>query len=371
MKKRYQGLKLFCLIALLQSNLSHAQIDLLTMPSVKSHLVTKSVLTSLVTNNSQITAVGERGHIMQWQDQQNWQQEIAPVSVMLTSVTTLSDGSQIAVGHDAVILKSSSNHSWKKVFDGFELTTLKRQFLEQQQQAITELIATSQDDDEIEELEYQLEEITFSLDDAIAEQEAGPNKPLLSVTVADNDVLFALGAYGTLLKSDDKGEQWQLIEGLLDNPDKFHLNDITYSNGVLNIVGENGISFRSTDQGASWEFIELPYTGSMFGIVSHAKQQSFVSHGLQGNVLISNDLGNSWQSVDMPHTTSLLGGTMTATGDVYLVGHGGLITHFNINTPNDVSVIKHPSGSAFSDVLIDDNRLILVGQFGLAEWQLK
>lgn len=43
-------------------------------------------------------AVGERGHILTWTDMDNWQQQNVPVSLTLTDMTILDDGTKFAVG---------------------------------------------------------------------------------------------------------------------------------------------------------------------------------------------------------------------------------------------------------------------------------
>lgn len=371
MQHNYKRLKLAGLLALMHTGTAQANIELLQTPSVSSKLITSSVVTAIAPAPEGVIAIGERGHIFTWQDEQSWQQQRAPVSVLLTDIETLPNKTSIAIGHDAAILRSTDGSTWQKVFDGYDLATLKVALLEKQQTQLNKQLETLEDEDEIEELEFQLDEVIFSLEDAQTEQQVGPNKPLLSLTQVDDQTLFAVGAYGTLLRSNDAGVSWQLIDDLLENPDKFHLNAITYNQGVITIVGENGVSFSSADQGETWQFIELPYLGSMFGVIGNQTSSNLVAFGLQGNVLLSKDLGQSWQNVEMGNNISLLGGTMSQTGDVYLVGHGGVVSRFNVKSPDQVTVKKHPSGSAFSDVRVMDEQLILAGQFGLTAWQFK
>ena len=81
-----------------------ASIDVLNKPAIASKLAEKSVLIDLVKNNDHIIAVGERGHVITWRSAGQWQQEKVPVSVLLTAVTVLSDGTKVAVGHDSAII---------------------------------------------------------------------------------------------------------------------------------------------------------------------------------------------------------------------------------------------------------------------------
>lgn len=386
------GMKSILLVTLLGSVLTVAQAkgspDLLKLPSTNSALATKSILMSMTPNNDNILVVGERGHIINWQSDSNWQQQQSPVSVAITDVTILSDGSKIAIGHDGVILKVDNDSGvWRKVFTGKEITQFKIAQLKQQYQALEQVILSTQDEDELEELTYQLDDITFAIEDNQLELQSGPNKPLLSVTHTSNDTLFATGAYGILLSSNDKGESWQLVSEQLENPDSYHLNSIiTTTDDQLYIVGENGTGFHSADLGQTWSVMTLPYSGSLFGIVAspvNAETSSYdesklmknktqlVAFGLQGNIMVSLDGGGHWQHTKLLSNTSLLGGCFTEQGKVFLVGHGGIIVSFDAENLTSLQIKKHPSGAALSSILVQGNSLILAGQFGISQWPIK
>jgi photosystem II stability/assembly factor-like uncharacterized protein len=372
---------------------ANSSSDLLTLPATNSALATKSVLMAMTPNNDDILVVGERGHIINWQNDNNWQQQQSPVSVAITDVTILSDGSKIAVGHDGVILKvDSDSTTWRKVFTGKEITQFKIIQLKQDYQSLEKTISNTEDEDELEELTYQLDDLTFAIEDNQVALKSGSNKPLLSVTSTSNDILFASGAYGILLNSNDKGETWQLVSNHLENPDSFHLNAVIASaDDQLYIVGENGTGFHSTDLGQTWSVMTLPYSGSLFGILtspintlasstdnpsienihSTNNKTQLVAFGLQGNIMVSLDGGGQWQHTKLPSNTSLLGGSFSKQGKVFLVGHGGIIVSFDPKNLAALTVKKHPSGAALSSVLVKDNSLILAGQFGISQWPIK
>lgn len=385
------GMKSILLVTLLGSVFTVAQAkgspDLLKRPSTSSALATKSVLMSMTPNNDAILVVGERGHIIDWQNDSTWQQQQSPVSVAITDVTILSDGSKIAIGHDGIILKADSNSTtWRKVFTGKEITQFKIAQLQQQYQSLEQVILNTQDEDELEELAYQLEDLTFAIEDNLLELKSGPNKPLLSVTHTSNDILFATGAYGILLRSKDQGETWQLVSEQLENPDSYHLNSITTTaDDQLYIVGENGTGFHSIDLGQTWSVIAFPYNGSLFGIIANTightpstdnsyttkNKVQLVAFGLQGNIMVSLDGGVHWQHTKLPNNTSLLGGSFSKQGKAFLVGHGGVIVSFAPKNLTSLKITKHPSGAALSSILVKDNSLILAGQFGISQWPNK
>ncbi len=358
---------IFSAFFLLYGVCCQAKVELLNTPSVPSDLVSTSIITSLVINaNESLLAVGERGHIVNWQSPSKYSQEVSPASLLLTDVIILSSGAKLAIGHDGVIISSPKDtHTWHKIFDGFKLIKLKIALLEKQITLAKKNIESLSDEDKIEDASFTLEDLEFALEDAKNAESTGPNLPLLSVNQTKSDTIIATGAYGTLLISPDLGKTWKLSDNLLNNPDKYHLNSINSDNDNTYIVGEQGRAYASQDNGNSWQSINTPYNGSLFGILSQKNSTSLIAFGLKGNYFISSDQGEHWQHYTSENRATLLGGHIKENGDVVLVGHGGTILKLNINTPNETSLIKHPSGSAFSAVTIINNQLILAGQFGI------
>ncbi|WP_288132816.1 hypothetical protein [Microbulbifer sp.] len=348
-----------------------AAADLLQTPALHNVRADHSVITSLISQDQGYLMTGERGLLLHWQSDSNWQQLDSPVSVGLTAATRLQDGSLIAVGQDAAILRRDADgQGWRKVFDGYDLTRLQITALKQHQQDLEQAIANAGEETDTDELKYQLEDTGFNLEDAVAELESGPSKPLLDI-VSNEGRIIAVGAYGTLLYSDDNGKDWQLKSNLLDNPNRFHLNAVTRSaNGSLIVVGESGTGFVSRDNGDSWTRLDLPYGGSLFGVTAQSNSSNLVAFGLQGNLIISRDNGQTWRHRHIDAGASLLGGTVTDAGDVYLVGHGGLVVRFPVDNPDAVTLRKHPSGAALSAVQVEGTQLILTGQFGATAWDI-
>lgn len=271
------------------------------------------LLLSVTEIGDELLAVGEHGHVLKSADQgETWRQiEHVPVNILLTKVVSV-DQSVWAVGHDASIIHSS---------DGGE--TWELQFYDPDRQL-----------------------------------------PLLSVYFIDDQIGFAIGAYGTILSTDDGGQNWQddLIHDELD----YHLNDITQAdNGNLYIAGEAGYGFMSTDQGENWEAIELPYPGSMFGVLALADE--VIMFGLRGHVLSSRDQGQSWQDIPNNNLSSLFGGDLLDSKSAILVGANGARTIYQagrLNTLSGSSALE--IGDDYGAVLVIDNgdKILLLGEEG-------
>jgi len=358
---------LFSSFLLLYGVTCQAKIELLNTASIPSNLATTSITTAVTKmTNKDLLIVGERGHILNWQSKSHYNQETSPVSLLLTDVIILSNGTKVAIGHDGAIISSPKGaDDWHKIFDGFKLIKLKAALLERQIIAAKESIELLDDEDEIEEATYALEDLEYALEDIPNTEKSGPNLPLLSAIQAANGTIIVTGAYGTLLISNDLGETWLLSDDLLNNPNSFHLNSIASDNDSVYIAGEQGGVFKSLDNGTSWQSINTPYNGSLFGVLAQKNSANLVTFGLKGNYFVSNDKGTHWAHYVSENKATLLGGHIAENGDVVLVGHGGTILKFNTETPNKTSLVIEPSGSALSAVSIMNNQLILVGQFGI------
>jgi photosystem II stability/assembly factor-like uncharacterized protein len=230
----------------------------------------RSLLLDVVPTRGGLIAVGDRGHVLRSTDASTWSQVPAPTRSMLTAVAAVGDAVW-AVGHDAVILHSAA--------DG---RTWATQHFAPERQA-----------------------------------------PLLDVWFGNERQGIAIGAYGLALATADGGAHWNEIE--VDPDEERHLNAITVApDGSLYVAAENGTVFRSGDRGQSWQVLPTPYPGSLFGIVA-LPDGAILAFGLRGHVLRSEDRGRTWTIVPTGTDAGLLGGTALSDGSVLIVGLSGTV----------------------------------------------
>lgn len=304
---------LFIILALLSINANSATDGNISemMPNF-----TKSLYLGMATNSTLIVAVGERGHVALSSDYgATWQQsENVPTRATLTSVAMINSNIW-AVGHDTTIIYSSDGgQTWLKQFEDFE-----RQM------------------------------------------------PLLDVLFINESEGFAIGAYGTYLTTYDGGKNWK--DSLIFDDHDFHLNKIIKVDEFkLFVVAEAGNAYRSYDMGKKWESLELPYSGSMFGVVNYNDQ--LITYGLRGNVLVTEDFGDSFELLVSPVKDSLFGSAHTFDNKLLLAGaNGALLLYKN----NGLSKIDIPdSDGDFTDVLsIKNNKLVIAGETGISTKQIR
>ena len=259
-------------------------------------------------------AVGERGHVVYSADGTNWKQaDVVPTRSTLTAVAEFR-GRLWAAGHDAVILTSG---------DG-GVTWTRQYFDPERQQAI------------------------------------------MDVHFFNAQRGLAVGSYGLALFTDDGGANW--TDGMI-NEEEWHNNAIIAS-GPTNIMvaGEAGFSYRSHDAGETWETLDLPYAGSMFGIIK-AFNDCINVFGLRGHVQESCDFGETWSELESA-TESSISGAIHILDKTIMVGNSGLILVRENNGP--LHGEYHSSGVDFAAIATSgDGRFVLVGEDGVHHYPEK
>ena len=316
------------------------------LPALPTDAATTSLILDAATDGQRILVAGEQGHILYSDDSgTSWVHAQVPVSLAITSVTFAGSVNAWATAHDGLLLRSTDRgQSWQTNLTGVDVARMSADAAAakvEQLQAELDLAAP----DELENLEWALEDAQFAYDDASENIDFGVTVPLLDVWFENDRHGFALGAYGILLQTTDGGTTWSLLSDRLDNPDNYHLYGIAQSaSGTLLIAGEAGTLLRSRDGGESWDRPDSPYQGSFFGVVA-ADDGGLLTFGLRGNVFRSTDDGDTWSAVVTGDQRTLLGGMTRSDGDIVLVGSAGAV------------LVSNDHGESFESVPTSGNRV--------------
>jgi photosystem II stability/assembly factor-like uncharacterized protein len=272
-------------------------------------LTPKSMLLDITRAGDTLVAVGERGHVVLSKDGENWTQaEHVPTRSTLTTVFSLGDRLW-AGGHDTVIITSADRgKTWTRLF-----------FDPDRQQAV------------------------------------------MDINFSDENNGIAIGSYSLYMTTSDGGQTWN--DSKVDEDSDYHLNSLLrLDENRLIIAGEAGSSYRSYDNGETWEAIELPYQGSMWGVLK-SSEDCFLFYGLRGHIMESCDFGMSWTELETGSEASISGAARD-DGVVLLVANSGIVltrddaTHFTIH--------HHSSGVDFSSAIaLGDGHFLLVGEEGV------
>ena len=165
-------------------------------------------------------------------------------------------------------------------------------------------------------------------DDAFTAVDSGTDARLLGVDSNSDGLAFAVGGFGTILRSTDDGVTWESVpmdwEAILNDFVEPHLYAVDVSPvGVVTIVGEFELVIRSTDGGETWE---TAHTGeaSLFGLNMNADGGGFAV-GQDGRVIRTVDGGVSWLEVPTPTEGILLNVWSTPGGEVLVSGIRNLL----------------------------------------------
>lgn len=330
----------FSLAAGAQAELDTSVPDL---PSYMAPMVTQSLLLDGMVVDGRIYAVGEHGHILvSTDDGANWTQQSVPTRSALTGVYFVDSDNGWAVGHDAIILKTSDGGTtWKKVhYDPMGET------------------------------------------------------PLLDVWFADANRGIAVGAYGLYLTTMDGGESWMRRpffssklptdpaglddadgEGDMDEEEDFvdpeygedfHLNNIVSAgNGMLYIAAELGHFYRSEDGGEVWYSIPVDYGGSFFATIPLGGD-SLLLAGMRGNLFRSENNGLGLQPIDSGTEALLSGGFATVDGRVVISGTAGALLESNDLGRTFELYGQNDRKSIMTVLPASDEAVILIGAAGVA-----
>ena len=319
-----------------------AQVNLAVMPAsgpLSKQTMSRLLLTDVARIGNRIVAVGDRGYIVYSDSNgESWVRAESPANVPLLNAVFFTDAQNgWAVGHDAVILKSTDRgEKWTQVF-------------------------------------------------------SAPNdqRPLMDIVFTDASSGFAVGAYGSCYETTDGGKTWNPRK-LVETPKKAaapagkkgkadldvddggkggdedrHLNAVLkLGDNRLFIVGEAGILLKSDDGGKSWAKLTAPYKGSFFGAIQ-AQDGSVVLYGMRGKIFRSTDASlKDWRPVQNNSVASLMGSTRLPDGAVVISGLSGTVL---VSRDNGLTFSPLPTGitKAYAAPLLGaPNALLLVGEAG-------
>lgn len=338
-----------------------AWVDPIGAPAEVMPLAAQSLLLGVARSGDPFVAVGARGDVLLSDDGRAWRQAAVPTRMTFTAVAAV-DAQLWAVGHEGVIAHSA---------DGGEHWELQRQ---------DPWKAPAADDN--------------------AAQDSHQGVPLLGVLFTDIHHGYAVGAYSLALKTTDGGATWQPLtvaakskadaddtaaepagakgkhgEAQTFTQDELklgqeatpHLNAIARTgSGALFIVGERGSAFRSRDDGASWQRLQLPYDGSMFGVIGY-EADHVLAFGLRGHVYESSDLGEHWTQVQTGTELSLMGGVALPGGGGAIVGANGIVL-VRTHAGDALKSYVDDSAGIIATVIpfADDGTLLIAGENGIS-----
>lgn len=133
---------------------------------------------------------------------------------------------------------------------------------------------------------------------------------ILAVDVNSSGTAYAVGGFGTLLKSMDWGSSWQVValdwKPFTSEGAEPHLYDVHVAeSGEVTVVGEFELILRSADGGVTWTALHKGKR-SLFGLQILDNGEVYAV-GQEGVILKSADRGGAWTELDSGTKTILTG----------------------------------------------------------------
>ncbi len=119
---------------------------------------------------------------------------------------------------------------------------------------------------------------------------------LTGIVHVTDDIVFACGGHGTILKSDNGGEDWEKKE----SPFPHNIIDIDASDSEKVVIsGASGMAAITHDLGQNWTIIETPSDEAIRNI-RFFDENTLIAVGNNKTGFISTNLGETWQDIDIP-----------------------------------------------------------------------
>jgi hypothetical protein len=126
--------------------------------------------------------------------------------------------------------------------------------------------------------------------------DSGTAVDLNAVDFIDANTGIAVGANGTILKTEDGGAVWTPVTSGTSNT----LHDVRYMDvGIVITGGEQGVILRSSDGGATWDIVQQSGQDySVYGLAMDPESGHGIGGGSGNTIIWSDDYGVTWTFIE-------------------------------------------------------------------------
>ena len=189
-------------------------------------------------------------------------------------------------------------------------------------------------------------------------QVSGTTQHLNGVYMLDTQTGWICGDTGTLLKTNNGGQNWMQVNATVND-----LNSILFKDASTGVaVGDDGTIIRTINGGANWSVVASGTT-EQFRKVSSGSGNTFFAAGDNGLISVSTDNGATWNLKNAGTNLRFRGTAATASNKVWIVGENGVIKYstdggnnwsdqtsgITNNDINDIQFINESIGFAGAD----------------------
>lgn len=189
---------------------------------------------------------------------------------------------------------------------------------------------------------------------------------LVGVTFLDNQTGYAVGHAATILKTEDGGDNWtlQYNERNGETP-LFAVYFADAQNGIA--VGGFSYTFETENGGETWtqrDLVEDSYDDFHLNDVFADKKGNLYIPAEFGTVYKSRDRGQNWQAIETGYDGSFWGGLGLDNGDLLVFGMRGNVWRSSNSGGSWKQVDTGTDQSVSGGTQLEDGRIVLVGLSG-------
>jgi photosystem II stability/assembly factor-like uncharacterized protein len=189
---------------------------------------------------------------------------------------------------------------------------------------------------------------------------------LVGVTFIDNQTGFAVGHAATILKTIDGGQNWTLQNSERNGETPlFAVYFADAQNGIA--VGGFSYTFETTNGGQSWSqrtLVEDSYDDFHLNDLFADKKGNVYIPAEFGTVYKSVDRGRNWKAIETGYDGSFWGGLGLENGDVLVFGMRGNVWGSSDNGQSWKKVETGTDQSVSGGTQLEDGRVVLAGLSG-------
>lgn len=193
-------------------------------------------------------------------------------------------------------------------------------------------------------------------------QTSGTTNPLRSVYFTDANTGYAVGYYGTILKTNDAGVNWTLqTSGVSTNLYSVYFTDV--NTGFA--VGSNGTIINTIDAGLNWS-TQASGTTHDLNSVYFTDINTGYAIGWTGTILKTSNTGSSWTVLSIGTNNRLNSVYFTDSNTGYVVGEGGTILKtttggvtdiiYSYKYENNIIISPNPNDGKFTIEFANSNK---------------
>jgi photosystem II stability/assembly factor-like uncharacterized protein len=189
---------------------------------------------------------------------------------------------------------------------------------------------------------------------------------LVGVTFIDNQTGFAVGHAATILKTIDGGQNWTLQNNERNGETPlFAVYFADAQNGIA--VGGFSYTFETSNGGQTWSqrtLVEDSYDDFHLNDLFADKKGNVYIPAEFGTVYKSVDRGRNWEAIETGYDGSFWGGLALENGDVLVFGMRGNVWRSSDNGQSWKKVETGTDQSVSGGTQLEDGRIVLAGLSG-------